>query len=102
MTKRRVLLNHPNICTIHGIEEYEGQTFIVMELLEGESLLEHLNAAEEHRVSLPVLLEIATQISNGLQVAHDKGIIHRDIKLADSLPSKQRISKILGFGLSKS
>jgi pentatricopeptide repeat protein len=94
-------LNHPNICTIHGIEEYEGQPFIVMELLEGESLLERLNAAEEHRLPITTVLEVATQISEGLQAAHDKGIIHRDIKPANIFLTRKDIAKILDFGLAK-
>src|SRR5580658_3298619 len=56
-------LNHPNICTIHGIEDYEGRPFIVMELLEGESLRETLNAAEGHPLPLPLVLQVAIQIS---------------------------------------
>jgi pentatricopeptide repeat protein len=94
-------LSHPNICTIHGIEEYEGQPFIVMELLEGESLLEGLNAAEERRIPLPVLLDVAMQVSAGLQAAHEKGIIHRDIKPANVFITQQGIGKILDFGLAK-
>jgi eukaryotic-like serine/threonine-protein kinase len=94
-------LNHPNICTIHGIEDYEGRPFIVMELLEGESLRESLNAAEGHRLPLPLVLKVATQISDGLQAAHDKGIIHRDIKPANIFETKQGITKILDFGLAK-
>jgi serine/threonine protein kinase/tetratricopeptide (TPR) repeat protein len=94
-------LNHPNICTIHGIDECEGQPFIVMELLEGQSLLENLNAAEERRIPLPVLLEVAMQISGGLQAAHEKGIIHRDIKPANIFVTRQGIAKILDFGLAK-
>jgi pentatricopeptide repeat protein len=94
-------LNHPNICTIHGIEECEGHPFIVMELLEGESLLESLNAAEMRRVSLPVLLDVAMQVSEGLQAAHEKGIIHRDIKPANIFITRQGIAKILDFGLAK-
>jgi serine/threonine protein kinase len=93
-------LNHPNICTIHGIEDHGGQPFIVMELLEGESLLERLNAAREHRLPLPEVLEVATQISVGLQAAHDKGIIHRDIKPANIFLTRQGIAKILDFGLA--
>ena len=94
-------LNHPNICTIHGIDECEGQPFIVMELLEGESLLESLNAAAERRTPLPILLDVATQVSEGLQAAHEKGIVHRDIKPANIFITHQGISKILDFGLAK-
>ncbi len=94
-------LSHPNICTIHGIEDDEGRPFIVMELLEGKSLRESLNAAEGHRLSLPLVLEVATQISDGLQAAHDKGIIHRDIKPANIFLTKQGVAKILDFGLAK-
>jgi serine/threonine protein kinase len=94
-------LNHPNICTIHGIEEHQGQPFIVMELLEGESLLEGLNSAEDRRVSLSVLLDIAIQVSEGLQAAHEKGIIHRDIKPANIFMTRQGVAKILDFGLAK-
>ena len=94
-------LNHPNICTIHGFDEYEGRPFIVMELLEGESLLEKLNAAQNHRLPLPTVLEVAVQVSDGLQAAHEKGIIHRDIKPANIFLTQQGIAKILDFGLAK-
>src|ERR1700761_7877331 len=68
-------LNHPNICTIHDIGEFEGRPFIAMELLEGKTL--------KHRISgrpmeLAELLEIGVQIANGLEAAHAKGIVHRD------------------------
>lgn len=71
-------LNHPNICTIHEVEEHDGQPFIVMELLEGETLRDRLATAA--KVPLDQLLNIATQICDGLQAAHEKGVIHRDIK----------------------
>src|SRR6267143_2633305 len=94
-------LNHPNICTIHQIAEYEGQPFIVMELLEGSTLLHHLSQFESKAIPLIPLLEIAIQICDGLQSAHNKGIIHRDIKPANIFLTKQGPVKILDFGLAK-
>jgi eukaryotic-like serine/threonine-protein kinase len=73
-------LNHPNICTIHEIAEHEGQPFIAMEFLEGHSLRDHLAFPERKPLPLPELLKISCQICDGLQAAHDKGIVHRDIK----------------------
>jgi hypothetical protein len=72
-------LNHPHICTIHDIEEHDGQLFIVMELLEGKTLRERIATK---RLELDVVLDLSMQIAEALGAAHAKGIIHRDIKSA--------------------
>src|SRR6266404_1604176 len=94
-------LNHPNICTIYEIEEYEGQPFIAMELLEGDTLQHRITASEPKAIPLDELLNIATQICHGLQAAHDKNTIHRDIKPANLFLTRQGPVKILDFGLAK-
>jgi len=94
-------LNHRNICTIYEIEEHERQPFIVMELLEGDNLRDRLSASEPKALPPPELLVIAVQICDGLQAAHDKGIIHRDIKPANIFLTWQGTVKILDFGLAK-
>ncbi len=96
-------LNHRNICTIHEVEEYEDTPFIVMELLEGETLRDRLAAIVrlKQTLSLDELLDIAAQICCGLEAAHAKGIIHRDIKPANIFVTTSGQVKILDFGLAK-
>src|SRR5882762_3971034 len=94
-------LNHPNICTIYEIEEHEGQPFIVMELLEGETLRNRIAASEPMAIPVGEVFDIALQICNGLEAAHDKAILHRDIKPANFFLTKQGTVKILDFGLAK-
>jgi pentatricopeptide repeat protein len=94
-------LSHPNICTIYEVEEYEGRPFIVMELLEGETLRERLAASETKALPLDQLLDIGLQICDGLQAAHGKGIIHRDIKPANIFITDKNVAKILDFGVAK-
>ena len=91
-------LNHPNICTIHAIEHVDGQNFLVMELLEGQTLAHMLGRVA---FSMDKLLPIATQIADALESAHAKGIVHRDIKPANIFITDRGQVKILDFGLVK-
>ena len=91
-------LNHPNICTIHGIEDNNGHPFIVMEKLEGESLKQNISG---HPMPIEKVLDVGVQVAEALMASHAKNIVHRDIKPANIFLTPTGQVKVLDFGLAK-
>jgi serine/threonine protein kinase/Tol biopolymer transport system component len=89
-------MNHPNVCTIYSIEEYNSQLFISMEYIEGKTLRDKKDHLSEKQI-----LEIGIQVAEGLAAAHEKGIVHRDIKPENIMVRKDGIVQIMDFGLAK-
>jgi len=92
-------LDHPNICTVHEFDEAEDKTFISMAYIEGQSLKKKI---ESGPLDLDEALRIATQVAEGLQEAHKKGVVHRDIKSANIMVDERGQAKIMDFGIARS
>ena len=96
--KAAAALNHPNICTIHEIDEADGQLFIAMEYIEGTSVKRKV---ESRPLRLDEALDIAIQAAQGIHAAHRRGIVHRDIKSANTMVSSEGLTKVMDFGLAQ-
>ena len=94
--KAAAALNHPNVCSIIDIQEHDNQMFIVMELVDGQTLRERMAS-----LSLKQAMDVGVQIADGLAAAHEKGIVHRDIKPENIMIRKDGIAQIMDFGLAK-
>jgi serine/threonine protein kinase len=96
--KSAATLNHPNVCTIHGIEEHEGRQFIEMEYVDGVTLRVKI---PEEGLKLQDAVDYAIQIAEALQEAHSKGIVHRDVKAENVMLNEKNQMKVMDFGLAK-
>jgi len=91
-------LNHPNVCTIYEVDEFENSFFLALEFLDGESLEQYMS---HQKLGIGEILDVGIQVADGLSAAHAKGVIHRDIKPSNIFVTTGHVIKILDFGLSK-